>query len=182
VTRAIELRIATARGLAIDVGGGREAAHDRAWHPSVHRIRLDLSALHGPDLRADASALPMEDESVDVVLMVQVLEHLSDPERACHEAWRVLKPEGLFVGSVPFVYPVHGDPHDYYRFSEDGLRHILRSFEIVDIEPLGSALSGAWLLLASRSRIWRLLNPVMRGVGNKADPRSPESYVFTARK
>jgi SAM-dependent methyltransferase len=51
---------------------------------------------------ADAEdELPFPDESFDVVVAGELLEHLRYPERAVSEARRVLRPGGTFVGSVP---------------------------------------------------------------------------------
>jgi arsenite methyltransferase len=45
----------------------------------------------------DAMALPMADASMDGIALVQVLEHLADPERALEEAHRALRPGGRLV-------------------------------------------------------------------------------------
>jgi hypothetical protein len=92
----------------------------------------------------------------------------------------VLRPGGTFLGSAPFVWPIHGDPHDYFRFSADGLRTVLQAFSDVQIVPLGNAVGSAWLLVSSRSQALRVFNPVMRRLGTRTDPRCPEGYVFTA--
>jgi SAM-dependent methyltransferase len=43
----------------------------------------------------------LESESVDVVMLISVLEHLTDPEAALQSAWRLLRPSGLLLVSVP---------------------------------------------------------------------------------
>jgi hypothetical protein len=40
---------------------------------------------------------------------------------------RVLKPEGRIVVSVPFLFPIHDAPGDYWRFTKYGLRYLFRS-------------------------------------------------------
>jgi SAM-dependent methyltransferase len=182
LTRAAAPLIEALRGRILDVGGGRDAPHDAAWHPDVRRIRIDLSAVHEPELQADAARLPLSDESFDAVVMFEVLEHLSDPPAAAAEVLRVLRPRGTFLGSAPFVWPVHGDPHDYFRFSADGLRIVLHGFSQVQILPLGNAAGSAWLLLSNGSRALRILNPLLRRLGDRADPRAPEGYVFSATR
>lgn len=181
LTSALAPKLRRLEGLVIDVGGGRDAPHDEAWPPGARRLRIDITSTHRPDVQADAVALPVGDARADGVLMVEVLEHLPDPGAAIVETRRVLRDGGTFLGSAPFVWPVHGDPHDFFRFSEDGLRVLLRDFSEVHIEPIGSPKSSAWVLLSSTSRAARVFNPLFRDVGRRPDPRAPEGYVFMAR-
>jgi methionine biosynthesis protein MetW len=51
----------------------------------------------------DAATLPLADESFDLVLCVEVLEHLFAPHEAAREIGRVLKPGGRLVVSTPNV-------------------------------------------------------------------------------
>lgn len=55
---------------------------------------------------ADAAALPVADDSVDAVLLLDVIEHLDAPEQALAEAHRVLRPGGALVVSVPHSGPL----------------------------------------------------------------------------
>jgi SAM-dependent methyltransferase len=48
--------------------------------------------------------LPFEDESFDVVVAGEVLEHVRFPDRLLSEVGRVLRPGGTIVGSVPNTY------------------------------------------------------------------------------
>jgi SAM-dependent methyltransferase len=52
-------------------------------------------------LEGDAATLPIADDSVDAVLLLDVVEHVAEPERALAEAHRVLRPGGVLVLSVP---------------------------------------------------------------------------------
>lgn len=87
---------------------------------------------------ADAHALPIADASLDGVIMVSVLEHLYDPIRAANEVARVLKPGGVYFSYAPFYHPYHASPHDYFRFTQEGYRHLLRDFARVEIVSGGN--------------------------------------------
>ncbi len=48
-------------------------------------------------IHTDAHTLPLDNNSFDVVVCTEVLEHVEDPERVLQEIKRVLKPEGVAV-------------------------------------------------------------------------------------
>jgi ubiquinone/menaquinone biosynthesis C-methylase UbiE len=104
-------------------------------------LGLDISNEEKPALVADAHRLPFADNSMDGVLMISVLEHLCDPIRAVDEAYRVLKPGGVFFGYAPFYHPYHESPHDYFRFTLEGFRHLLRNFADVRIVSGGNYMA-----------------------------------------
>jgi SAM-dependent methyltransferase len=43
----------------------------------------------------------LESETMDVVMLISVLEHLPDPQFVVGSAWRLLKPSGLLLVNVP---------------------------------------------------------------------------------
>ncbi len=64
-------------------------------------------------------------EQFDVILMDQVLEHVTEPDEALKNCNRMLKDGGYLWISVPFMYPYHPGPLDCWRFSKTGLRILL---------------------------------------------------------
>jgi SAM-dependent methyltransferase len=56
-------------------------------------------------LRGDARCLPFPDETFDVVITSEVLEHIQDDVTAIAEMVRVLKPGGRFAATVPSQFP-----------------------------------------------------------------------------
>lgn len=92
---------------------------------------------------ADAHHLPIADNSLDGVIMVSVLEHLYDPIRAVDQISRALKPGGVYFSYAPFYHPYHASPHDYFRFTEQGYRYMLRNFSSVQLASGGNYIAVA---------------------------------------
>src|ERR1700730_10091124 len=97
-----------------------------------------------------AESVPLPDACADIVISNQVLEHVLDPNKAVSEAYRILKPAGWFVGSVPHVSPVHLEPHDFRRFTDLGLEQILEKHGFGEIEVEGNCgvFASASLMIA----------------------------------
>lgn len=202
-----------ARGLLLDVGCGNGQL--RAVVPdSVRYLGLDypptraLGYLGQADMHGDASRLPLADATVDTFCLFDVLEHLESPNAALDEAARVLKTEGTLLLHTPFAYPIHDAPHDYQRWTGQGLALALESRGLTvellaeDSAPLTTsaalfsmALADAIVTTLSRPGpaillvpLAGLLIPVVNLVGVALDRLLPGSrfltygYLVTARK
>lgn len=77
------------------------------------------------DFYYQGNRFPFDDSSFDGVLFNQVLEHVFNPDEFLAEVFRVVKPEGRILLTVPFVWDEHEQPFDYARYSSFGLRHLL---------------------------------------------------------
>ncbi|MCU0305294.1 MAG: methyltransferase domain-containing protein [Thermoanaerobaculales bacterium] len=81
----------TYRTFAVDIS---EVAVSQLAAKGIEATRIDL----------DVDDLPYDSETFDVVLCLEVLEHLIRPEEALREIRRTLKPTGTFIASVPNIY------------------------------------------------------------------------------
>lgn len=139
--------------LVVDIGSGN-SANETLLGNNNQLLRLDYPDTNKrytslPDIFADACRLPLADQSVDVILLLEVLEHIPDHAQALAEAFRALKPGGKLYLSVPFLYPLHDTPFDFFRFTPYGLKHILsnQGFQVVEEIRHGNSFSTAFQLL-----------------------------------
>jgi SAM-dependent methyltransferase len=94
-------------------------------------VNLDLFAIPGVDVAADAEELPFPDGCFARVECDAVLEHTRHPERVMGEIERVLAPGGYAHLVTPFCHPFHEYPKDYRRFTIDGLKEMAGGLETV---------------------------------------------------
>jgi 2-polyprenyl-6-hydroxyphenyl methylase/3-demethylubiquinone-9 3-methyltransferase len=87
--------------LDVGCGGGLLAPHVHGYHHvgvDLSSTALAVAADHGVEgVQADVAALPFADDSFDVVVAGEILEHVTDLAGTVAEALRVLKPGGLFI-------------------------------------------------------------------------------------
>ncbi len=133
-------------GVLVDIGCGRMPYRDHIMaHSKVHKyIGLDFpdgayAVAREPDLTWDGTTMPLDDASVNCALATEVLEHCPDPDAMLSEVCRVLKPGGVFVFTVPFLWPLHDEPYDFFRYTPYALERLLSKAGFIDIElqPLG---------------------------------------------
>lgn len=102
-------------------------------------IGLDCQPSPAVQVLGSALALPFKPASFDGVLLTEVLEHVSDPLEALKEAGRILKTGGLLYLTSPQMWPLHYEPHDYYRFTGYGLSNLVEEAGLLELacQPLG---------------------------------------------
>lgn len=114
----------------------------------------------------------LETQSFDTILCTDVIEHIKKPEILFSEMSRILKEGGYLILGVPFMYWIHDDEHDYYRYT----RHVLKSLceennlKIVELTSYGGAPEIIYdIVIKSFShcnfRGGRIFIPLWRGTG-----------------
>lgn len=71
----------------------------------------------------------------DIILCLNVLEHIYDFQTGVNNLHASLNKDGILVIAVPFTFPLHDEPIDFWRFTEHSLRKILADFSEVKIIP-----------------------------------------------
>lgn len=135
------------KGRLLDIGCGTKPYKDLVAQYVTEHIGLDHpETLHHKsdiDLFATAYSIPEADASFDCALCTAVLEYLEEPETALRECYRILKPGGVAIYSVPFIWHLDEEPGDFFRYSKYGLKYLFEKvgFEILRLQ----ATSVFWL-------------------------------------
>lgn len=164
---AVKKSLYVFKGDLLDIGCGmmpyKELIINR--NKKVERyIGLDLqsSTIHNTDiadLHWDAKIIPLQNETVDSAMATEVLEHSFDPDKTLAEIFRVLKKDGVFFFTVPFIWPLHEVPYDAYRYTPFSLKILLEKagFEQIEIKSLG----GWHASFAQMLGLWATESPLL---------------------
>jgi SAM-dependent methyltransferase len=136
---------AHAKGVFLDAGCGTQPFRSAVEAQVERYVAYDIEARTGQvDAIGDIEAMhAIGDDSIDVALCSEVLEHVPHPHVAMRELARTIRPGGVLALTVPFLARLHEEPHDYFRYTRHGIRQLLddAGFELDEIVETGSLFS-----------------------------------------
>lgn len=162
--KSIQQTKKSAKGICIDIGAGCAPYYSMLVDEVDEYIITDYAPTHTSMFKDDKTSfveadilnLPFKENYADTVLLTQVLEHVVDPHKALDEVRRVLKEDGILMISVPFIYQAHALPHDYWRFSEYGLRQLLETYNFEILEFYYQGYIGTTVMSIFNGFLWEV--------------------------
>lgn len=131
-------------GIVLDIGG-RDRGNFKKPKQSVEKwIFADIVEDFNPDIVLDVTNMSqIENSSIDVISALELFEHVNYPEKGVQECYRVLKSEGIFIASTPFMYGIHADPYDFQRWTKMKWELVLKDsgFSEINVTPMGTGIS-----------------------------------------
>jgi len=143
----------TLSGSVLDLGGDTHAEYRDYIKGDYQVTSVNMDPSTAPDIMHDLETpLPVADASYDHVLLINVLEHVYEYRQLLTEAFRAVRPGGTVTVVVPFLFPIHRDPHDFWRFTDETLeREYTRAgASEIRITPLGSGVFAARYVMLDR--------------------------------
>ena len=144
-----------ANGQFLDLGCGNKP-YESIYNP-LTTTQLGCDVIQSDKNRVDvicpATDLKFPDIHFDSVLCTQVLEHVFEHDKMLNEIYRVLKPGGHIILTVPFAWELHEEPYDFFRYTKHALKELFEKtgFKIDYIKANG----GKW------AAIYQLRNNVI---------------------
>lgn len=182
-------------GKILDLGGGPRSQYYEYF--DISRVETlhyaDLYQVTDDHLIFDfESEFPIDESTYDTILLMNVFEHIFRSDVVLTESYRVLKPGGRMLGVVPFLYPIHGVPNDFWRPTKMALEKSLidAGFSSVQISETGHGKQLVIANLLARSLcfkpltlLWYAVARIVDSLGNQIDRRNyPLGYIFVAEK
>ncbi|HVE56696.1 MAG TPA: methyltransferase domain-containing protein [Pyrinomonadaceae bacterium] len=138
-------------------------------------LKADITPDTSPELLIGADGKVSEtDESFEIVLSTQVIEHVYDPQSYLAEVYRLLKPQGTFLLGLPCLYEDHKCPNDYQRWMRQGLERDLENAGFKNIKIYKVTVGARGLMFfwdryidsmhTSRKKIHGLMHFVLRNL------------------
>lgn len=125
----------------VDIGGRIQPYRPLLKQRVTTYVAVDLAITPLVDVVALGESLPLPPNQFDLAFCTQVLQYVPEPADVISEIFRLLKPGGHLLLSVPSAYPIDTG-EECWRILPGGLRHLLRAFSTVRIEAEGGSVSG----------------------------------------
>lgn len=142
VLRALEyerLETADIHGRVLDIGGGRKARTGSFIKQVDELDSVNIAPEIEPTYLVEPDApFPVEDGAYDTAVCLNTLEHVYGAESVLREILRVLKPNGVVLISVPFIFRIHAHPDDFFRGTPSWWKETMRraGFSRMELQPL----------------------------------------------
>ena len=148
-----------ANGRVLDLGCGTGDQARAITSAGYQYVGVDYSN-SSADVLADAHSIPFVDSSFECVFSYAVLEHLHSPHVAIREIERVLRPGGLFIGTVSQGEPFHAS---YFHHTTWGLAALAASSTAMRLSRLWCG-PGTLLSLATMGRYPKVIRTLISAV------------------
>lgn len=121
----------------LEIGSGKDKNYlaKKNFDNSNEFMQSDVNPNYGHRV-IDVTKMNFKNE-FDVILCINVLEHVFDFKKAIENIYKGLKSNGIALFFVPGYYPLHDEPYDFWRFSEHSLRRLLKDFKYIKIKHCG---------------------------------------------
>jgi SAM-dependent methyltransferase len=184
------------------IGVGEKSEYYKSKFPNCEVVTSDVHNQFKPDYIFDGHFIPFADNTFDIVLAAQVIEHTINPWKFCSELQRVTNVGGFLQIEAPQSFPYHAEPYDFFRFTFTGLRSLFSQCEVVNSgitegnASMVAVVNSNYLINLSSKRIvrssflfisrfafgWLKYLDLFQSKLNRRTVSMPIGYAFTFKK
>ena len=122
--------------IVLDISCGNKPYYHKSIKAKI--ICADIVKTKKTHVVCDSMYLPLKKGKFDGIVCVNSLYYYNNPFKSVKEFSQILKKNGKLVIVVPFIYPIHDATEDKYRFTEYGIRELLKDdFNIKELKTIG---------------------------------------------
>jgi hypothetical protein len=132
------------------IGSGGEL-NDYVKNFSTYLYSIDIEPSKKPDQIMDLTdpnfCQNYLGEKVNLVCIFEVLEHTKNPSLAIKNIYNLIDKDSVVLLSTPFIFNIHDEPNDFFRFTKYGLKEIFKEFSKVEIKEKNGWLESIFILI-----------------------------------
>ena len=151
---AINVKKISSGSSVLDLGGNKikKRGQFNLDEYKFNIIYANLSLDKTPDIQIMAECIPIKNDCFDLIICSELLEHVLNPRKVLDEIYRVMKVGGKVLITVPFLYNIHADPHDYGRYTDTYWDSVMKSIGFKKITVIKQG--GFFSVLVDMMRAW----------------------------
>jgi len=130
----------------LDLGCGYKP-FKKLFPKNSNYIGVDMSLNSYADIIADNHQLPFKNNTFNIVIASEVLEHSSNEYQFIEELIRVSKNKALVFISSPFIFPEHGQPYDFQRLTKHKLKELFKNHKIIILKESNNIISSVFVFI-----------------------------------
>ena len=170
IYRHIKKIIPTFNGNVLDVGCGQSPYKFLLDASRTNYFGIDIVDADKFDYQNSAITpfngedIPFEDGKFEGVICTEVLEHVYNHQKLINEMFRVMKPNGTGIITIPWSARYHYIPYDYFRYTPSSLEKMFSQFKDVKIMSRGSDITNItnklivlWFRNLLPSKAWKII-------------------------
>jgi len=132
----------------LNVGSGGDVQKLLQKFKGVNLLNIDTDHLREPDVVCDITdpnLISIINFKSDIACIIEVLEHVKEPHVAIKNIYKILEKGGKCIFSTPFIFHIHDEPNDYFRFTIYGLKLLFKDFTTINIYKKNGWLESIFL-------------------------------------
>lgn len=128
----------------VDVGCGEQPIRSLIEKRDAQYISVDVvqNSKNNVDIVCSAASIELPSNFADIIFCTEVIEHISDTDKAFSELTRILRWNGYIILTIPFSYCLHEEPYDFIRPTPYLIQVLADKYflKVVTLEKTGNEL------------------------------------------